>query len=185
MRCVITGHTKNIGKALYDYFVKNNWEVIGLSRSSGYDVKTQYQEMLKIAQGADLFINNLCVGNCQIRFLNDLVGKVDNIISCGSIAGDFFQDLSNTDHCNYSIIKRDLKTLCKKYSLDYNVKTNILHLNISKAEEGFEDSGILLDDIVNAVSFWLDNTSIDNIEFHIPKTPYVKNKLKTKLGIIY
>jgi nucleoside-diphosphate-sugar epimerase len=66
MRCVITGHSRKIGKALAEYFETHGWEVIGLSSSSGYNVDTRYSEMVEIAKTADLFINNLCVGDCAL-----------------------------------------------------------------------------------------------------------------------
>jgi hypothetical protein len=180
MRCVITGHSRKIGKALHDYFEKNGWEVIGLSTANGYNVDTHYNEMLEIAKTADLFINNLCVGDCQIRFLNDLVTKVDKIICCGSIAGDF-DDMLNIE---YSNVKKKLKTLCKKYSLGYLNKTKILHLNISMAEDAKStDYGIPYTDIVNAVDFWLDNPRVNNIEFELVLTPYTKEKIKLEFGV--
>lgn len=178
MKCVITGHSRKIGKALADYFQKNGWEVIGLSNSNGYDIRTQYQEMVTIAKTADLFINNLCVEDCQIRFLNDLDGKVDKIITCGSIAGDFDHHLNIW----YSRVKKELKTLCKQLSLTSNTKH--LHLNISMAEDAKStDYGLPYSDIVNAVDFWLKNPRVNNIEFELVLTPYTKEKIKVEFGI--
>lgn len=180
MRCVITGHSRKIGKALYNYFEQNGWEVIGLSTANGYDVRTRYDDMLEIAKTADLFINNLCVDDCQIRFLNDLVTTVDKIICCGSIAGDFDDML----HIEYSRVKRELKSLCKKHSLGYLNKTKILHLNISMAEDAKStDYGIPYTDIVNAVDFWLQNPRVNNIEFELILTPYTTEKIKLEFGV--
>jgi hypothetical protein len=180
MRCVITGHTRGIGKALYDYFVKQGWEVIGFSSSTGYDVREKYLDILEAAKTADLFVNNLCVGECQLMFLDDLVGKVDKIICSGSIAGDF-DDVLNIE---YSKVKKDLKARCKKYSLGYKNKTKILHLNISMAEDAEStDYGLPFKDIVSAVDFWLDNPRINNIEFELVLTPFTADKIKSIFGI--
>jgi hypothetical protein len=180
MRCVITGHTRGIGKALYDYFVKQGWEVLGFSQSTGYDVRDRYTDILEVAKTADLFVNNLCVGECQLMFLDDLVGKIDKIICCGSIAGDFDQILD----IEYSRVKRDLKNLCKKHSLGYRNKTKILHLNISMAEDAEStDYGLPYNDIVKAVDFWLDSPRINNIEFELILTPYTSEKIKKEFGV--
>lgn len=178
MKCVITGHTRGIGKSLYDYFVSKGWKVVGFSSSTGHDVRVSYDEILKEAKTADLFVNNLCVEDCQIRFLKDLNGKVKRIINCGSIAGDF-QHLLDIE---YTRVKKELKKLCKDYSL--LGKSNILHLNITMAEDAKStDYGIPFTDIVNAVDFWLDNPRVNNIEFDLLLTPYTKEKIKQEFGI--
>jgi short-subunit dehydrogenase len=180
MRCVITGHSRKIGKALTEYFETHGWEVIGLSNSSGYNVDTRYFEMVEIAKTADLFINNLCVGDCQLRFLKDLDGKVDKIISCGSIAGDFDHHLN----IEYSQVKKELKALCKQMSLGYMNRTKHLHLNISMAEDAKStDYGLPYSDIVNAVDFWLKNPRVNNIEFELILTPYTRERIQSEFGI--
>ena len=180
MRCVITGHSRKIGKALAEYFEKNGWEVIGLSNSNGYDVRTRYDEMVEIAKTADVFVNNLCVNDCQLKFLNDLNGKVDKIISCGSIAGDFDHHLN----IEYSRVKKDLKILCKQMSLGYMNRTKHLHLNISMAEDAKStDYGLPYSDIVNAVDFWLANPRVNNIEFELILTPYTTERIQIEFGV--
>jgi len=178
MKCVITGHTRGIGKSLYDYFVSKGWEVVGFSNSTGHDVRTSYDVMLDEAKKADLFINNLCVDDCQIRFLNDLNGKVKKIINCGSIAGDY-QHLLDIE---YTRVKKELKQLSKDYSL--LGKSNILHLNITMAEDAKStDYGIPFTDIVNAVDFWMSNPRVNNIEFDLLLTPYTKERIKQEFGV--
>jgi len=180
MKCVITGHSRKIGKEFFNYFNEKGYEVIGLSNSTGYDVRKKYKEMLEIAKTADIFVNNLCVDDYQLKFLNDLVGNVKKIICCGSIAGDF-------DHLlqiEYSRVKKELKTLCKQYSLTHYDKTKILHLNITMAEDAVStDYGIPYTDIINAVDFWMKNPRVNNIEFDLLLTPYTKEKIKLEFGI--
>jgi NAD(P)-dependent dehydrogenase (short-subunit alcohol dehydrogenase family) len=178
MKCVITGHTRGIGKSLYEYFVFKGWKVIGFSTSTGHDIRECYDTILKEARTADLFVNNLCVDDYQIKFLHDLNGKIKRIINCGSIAGDY-DDLLNI---NYSRVKKELKQLCKHYSLQG--ESNILHLNITMAEDAKStDYGIPYTDIVNAVDFWMDNPRVNNIEFDLLLTPYTKEKIKQEFGV--
>lgn len=176
MRCVITGHTIGIGKSIAEYFKNKGWEVIGLSRSNGYDVFSRYNDMLEIAKTADLFVNNMSRDGCQIKFLNDLAGVVNKIICCGSIAADYDHVLNY----QYSKEKLELKKLCKKLSLTHQDKTKILHLNISLTEDSREtDCGLPHSDIVKAIDFWMDNPRINNIEFELKLNDFtIKNITK-------
>ena len=62
MKIGITGHTKGIGKKISDYFLKNNHEVIGFSRSSGYDISKESDRKRIIAQinFLDIFLYYYC-----------------------------------------------------------------------------------------------------------------------------
>ena len=82
MKCLITGHTKGIGKSLYDAFVLMGFEVIGVSRSNGYDISERYQDIVALAETCDLVINNAYCQDYQTRLLRDLAGKT-KIISIG------------------------------------------------------------------------------------------------------
>ena len=179
MRCVITGHTVGIGKAIFDYFKSKGWEVIGLSRSNGFDVFNRYNDMLDIAKTADVFVNNMSRDNCQIRFLTELVGHVPKIICCGSIAADYSRSLND----QYSQEKLELKKLCKKYSLTHQDSTKLLHLNISLTEDSRESNcGVPHSDIVKAVDFWMDNPRINNIEFELKLNQLTLENLKKDFG---
>lgn len=179
MRCVITGHTVGIGKAIATHFKSKGWEVIGLSRSNGFDVFTRYHEMLEIAKTADIFVNNMSRDNCQVNFLNELIGYVPKIICCGSIAADYSHYLKD----QYSQEKLELKKLCKKYSLTHQDKTKILHLNISLTEDSRETNcGLPHSDIINAVDFWMSNPRINNIEFELKLNDFTIENLKKDFG---
>ena len=56
MKIGITGHSDTLGKGLYD-FLKKNHEVLGFSRSNGYDIK-RYKDILNEISDFDVFINN-------------------------------------------------------------------------------------------------------------------------------
>jgi NAD(P)-dependent dehydrogenase (short-subunit alcohol dehydrogenase family) len=63
MKVAITGHTRGIGKAIADKFTEDGHEVIGLSRSNGYDLSdpVQREEAFKLIVSCDLFVNNAFV----------------------------------------------------------------------------------------------------------------------------
>ena len=45
-KIAIIGHTKGIGKAIAKLYKSKNYEVIGLSRSNGYDLITDQEKIL-------------------------------------------------------------------------------------------------------------------------------------------
>jgi nucleoside-diphosphate-sugar epimerase len=60
MKVAITGHTHGIGKEIYNYFLKNNYEVKGFSRSTGYDISssTKRKKILENIKDFDIFVAN-------------------------------------------------------------------------------------------------------------------------------
>ena len=58
--CAITGHTKGIGKAISDK-LSLSYNIIGFSRSNGFDISIDQGKIIKESQGADIFINNAFV----------------------------------------------------------------------------------------------------------------------------
>ena len=69
-KIVLTGHTSPMGKELYAHLSKE-YEVIGVSRESGYDLTKQedVEKVVDMALDADLFINLAHVGSTQSQLL--------------------------------------------------------------------------------------------------------------------
>lgn len=67
-KVMITGHTKGIGKAIYDRFYPNT---VGFSRANGYDIayKSVQEYIIKNSDGCDVFINNAYSAYAQIDLL--------------------------------------------------------------------------------------------------------------------
>jgi len=59
MKIGITGHTKGIGKSLYDLLTQDN-QVIGYTRSTGFDIgdPTVRDRIVSECKDCDIFINN-------------------------------------------------------------------------------------------------------------------------------
>jgi hypothetical protein len=70
MKVAITGHTKRIGKAIYDAFPNS----IGLSKSQGFDItdKNSRTKIVHAINDCDVFINNAHEGFGQVELLNDV-----------------------------------------------------------------------------------------------------------------
>lgn len=89
MKIAITGHTSGIGKGLYDRLaVEHN--LIGLSRSNGYNICDQQEKILEKIHDCDVFINNAQDKNCQTSLFNKVYNLWKNdfktILNIGSLA---------------------------------------------------------------------------------------------------
>ena len=60
MKIALTGHTKGLGKRLFDS-LSEKYETIGFSRSNGYDIKSPVdrKKIIKESKDCDIFINNV------------------------------------------------------------------------------------------------------------------------------
>jgi hypothetical protein len=60
MKIAITGHTKGIGKSLFEELTYEGYEVHGFSRSNGYDIsdKSSCDRIIEETKDFDVFINN-------------------------------------------------------------------------------------------------------------------------------
>ena len=76
MKIAITGHTRGIGKAIYDS-LSPDYEVLGFSRSNGYDISDpeQLNSLIAEIQSCDVFINNAYVHKAQTKLLKTFCEK--------------------------------------------------------------------------------------------------------------
>ena len=90
MKVAITGHTKGIGKALFEYFSQQGYDVIGFSRSNGFDIslKETQNQILKELTSCDIFINNAYVPKAQrdllISAIDQWNGSAKTIVNIDS-----------------------------------------------------------------------------------------------------
>jgi hypothetical protein len=182
MKVVITGHTYGIGKALYDSFKSAEWEVVGLSRSNGYDIDADFDKVVAAATGADLFINNAYRDKQQTKLVHRLKNKVKKMIVMGSVSRHY-PELIHTD---YVRDKQDLAEACRLISID-PTGIDILHLDLSFIEESLpnddptafsSDYVVKFDEILDAINFWMNNPKIRQMEFRWKLTPFVFDQLK-------
>jgi hypothetical protein len=177
MKCFITGHTTGVGKEIYNRLLSQGHDVIGISRSSGYDLLTNLDDVIKLVEGCDLFINNAYVGDCQFRLLNSLYNKVGKMIVMGSIAGDY-HDLIKSE---YSANKLSLAQRCKEISLLPG--NTVLHLKISMLEDAVSgDTLISFAEVSNIIDFWIQNPKMSSIDLEFKLTPFTLEKIKEKFG---
>jgi len=103
MNFLITGHTKGIGKAIY-----NKFGGVGLSKSTGFDIS--FDDITPYFENTDVFVNN-AYDYCNYWSQVNLVYKAANVkkqIVIGSMASDYA--LTNTDKAlEYTTLKEAVK----------------------------------------------------------------------------
>ena len=184
MKIAITGHTSGIGKEIYDKFKEVSCrEIIGMSRSNGYDIEHDFDKIVEEATGAEMFINNAYRGSQQLKLFHALKNKVDMMVVMGSVSR-FYPNLILTDYVND---KQNLAEACRLESINPN-GIPILHLDLGFIEGTqvnnndptafVSDYNITKQDIVDTIIFWAQKPSIRQIEFRWKLTPFVYNQLK-------
>jgi hypothetical protein len=183
-KIIITGHTHGIGKAIYDKFTEVSChEIIGMSRSNGYDIDKDFDKIVAEAEGCELFINNAYRDQQQTKLVNALKDKVDMMVVMGSVSR-FYPELIPTDYVHD---KQALAEACRLVSLNPN-GIPLLHLDLGFIEgttvESDDPSAFVSDyttpkdDIVDTIIFWAQKPSIRQIEFRWKLTPHVLAELK-------
>lgn len=177
MRCVITGHTTGIGKILYTHFVNLGWTVTGISRSTGFDLEKDLDFIVESSYNCDLFINNACVKDAQIKLLNKLHDRVGKMIVMGSIASDYPEQFGE-----YGINKAELEDACKK--LNQLPGVNILYLKITMLEDATStDCPIKYADVLDSITWAIKNNAVTQIDFGLKATEETKRLIKNKFNI--
>jgi nucleoside-diphosphate-sugar epimerase len=183
-KIIITGHTHGIGKAIYDKFTEVSChEIVGMSRSNGYDIDKDFDKIVAEAEGCELFINNAYRDQQQTKLVNALKDKVDMMVVMGSVSR-FYPELIPTQYVHD---KQALAEACRLVSLDPN-GIPLLHLDLGFIEgttiEEIDPTAFVSDyttskdDIVDTVIFWAQKPSIRQIEFRCKLTPQVMSELR-------
>ena len=184
MKCVITGHTSGIGKALQEYFLKDNWEVVGMSRSNGYDIQYSLDRIITDSKGCDLFINCASSGIAQLEIARHLCLKVPKLITFGSCGSDFIDIWGK----QYTLDKFELEKKCRLISLNNDPNlADMLFIKIAYAETTYSnikidrlnsDFVIYYKEIYDCIKFWLSNSKIRQLEFQFKLTDYTIEQIK-------
>lgn len=92
MKIALTGHTKGIGAAVKQILEDQGHEVVGFSRTNGYNVMRP-KNIVKDAADCDIFINNAWMPDAQPRLMylmyEEWATQPKHIINISSTAGDY------------------------------------------------------------------------------------------------
>jgi NAD(P)-dependent dehydrogenase (short-subunit alcohol dehydrogenase family) len=121
MKVAITGHTRGIGLAIATYFQENGHEVLGFSKSTGYDISSSEirDQIAELSNDCDIFVNNAFVmdeENSQFEMLKVITrkwtGQNKTIINISSRSGDSHDDPA-FPFPSYAKMKYRLDQYCK------------------------------------------------------------------------
>ena len=116
-KIIITGHTKGIGKAIFDKFTEVSChKIIGMSRSNGYDIEKDFDKIVEEATGADFFVNNAYRDGQQLKLFHALKDKVNMMVVMGSVSRHY-PELIPTDYVHD---KQALAEACRLESINPN-----------------------------------------------------------------
>ena len=73
-KIAIEGHTRVIGKASADLYKKKVFEVLGLSRSNGFDIIQDQEKIIECIDGSDLVVLNAHADRGQLNLLKRIYG---------------------------------------------------------------------------------------------------------------
>ena len=73
MKIGITGHTKGLGHAFFNLFKSQGHEVVGFSRSNGYDIVEKIDDVINAVKDFDMFINNAYAPIAQTELLSRMI----------------------------------------------------------------------------------------------------------------
>jgi len=113
----ITGHTRGIGKAIFNKFLRHNHTVIGFSKSNGYDISdTLIQtKILSECKNFDIFINNAYYPTAQLKLLSSFIEEWKNtnklIVNISSKLV-FYNGPTNKFFEEYIINKKEQNDIC-------------------------------------------------------------------------
>jgi len=142
MKCCITGTSRGIGKAFYQYFLNKGWNVISFNRNDSI------KEIIFQSQDCDLFINNAYDKDFQLTLMKGLNHR--RMVICGSVVTDY----PDTELLEYTHYKTELEEYFKK-----QIDNNMLLLKISG--KSYNTPEVLIE----AIEFWINNPSVKIISF--------------------
>jgi len=74
-KIAVIGHTRGIGKAIADLYRNRNYQVVGLSRTNGYDLINNQEEIMEKIQDCGLVVLNAHAGRGQLNLLKRIYGR--------------------------------------------------------------------------------------------------------------
>ena len=180
-KIVITGHTSGVGKTIYDALNADSCrEIVGLSRSNGYDIDADFDKVVEEATGAEIFINNAYRDSQQLRLVEALKDKVGMMVVMGSVSR-FYPEIIPTQYVHD---KQELAEACRLISMDPD-GIPILHLDLSFIEgtvasnpdDFTSDFNITHQEILETIIFWTQHPNVRQVEFVWKLTPHVLSEL--------
>jgi NADP-dependent 3-hydroxy acid dehydrogenase YdfG len=156
MKIAITGHTDGVGKSIYEKLL-TEFDVVGLSRSNGYDIKN-IDVILEQIEGCDVFINNAFQQNYQTLLFEKLFNKwkflpkliINMNSSCVYEPSDW-----NLFYANSKKDFREVSMNIIRSNVDKRVRVTNLYPSTLSSHIGFESLNKIDIEHVSDIVYWL------------------------------
>lgn len=156
MKIAITGHTDGVGKNIYEKLLKE-FNVIGLSRTNGYDIKN-VDKIIEQIEGCDVFINNAFQQNYQTLLFEKLFYSwkystkliINMNSSCVYDSSDW-----NPPYANSKKDFRDVSMNIIRNNIDKKVRVTNLYPSTLSTHTGFEKLNKIDTNYISDIVLWL------------------------------
>jgi hypothetical protein len=156
MKIGITGHTKFLGKKLFELLSENN-EVFGFSRSNGYNIEN-YEKILEKVYEMDVFINNTYHPTLQQEIFEKLFEMwknekktIFNILTSAIFNGGSFDDYRES---KINLQKSSINLIGK--NLDKKVRVVNLYPNTMEHNKRVPFNKLNFSELCDIIKFQLD-----------------------------
>ena len=165
MKVAITGHTRGIGLAIANFFREQGAEIVGFSKSTGYDISDESvrSQIIEAVKDCDVFVNNAYVNNdenSQLKMLSTVLsnwsGKNKIVINIGSRSSDAVND-PGFAFPKYARDKHKLDQLCLPVSMFpyvINLKPGTVDTDMTKTRMVKK---MQVSSLIKVLQFILDN----------------------------
>ena len=114
-RILITGHTRGIGKAIFDLFNEKGFACKGVSKSTGYDIEDDTDRIIEMVKGFEYVVLNAYKHDSQTIMLKKIIEKYQNFnkkiavitSTSGTSAGED-ENFNEPDYVEYCQHKKNL-----------------------------------------------------------------------------
>ena len=168
----IIGHTRGIGRAIADLYKDKGYQVIGMSRTNGYDITVDQEKIVDTVRDCDLIVINAHAGRSQLTLLKNMYGryhdhrkKVVVITSTSGTPEGKDEDFTDEDYQQYCADKQELIGYIKELQQDllpramsvYDVCPDVVDTDMTK---GLWTTLPKLEakEVAQAVSYCLEST---------------------------
>ena len=114
-KIAVLGHSRGIGKAICDLYSKKKYDVVGMSKSNGFDLVHDQEKILEEMQDCSLVVLNAHSDRGQLTLLKKIYGrhsfdkmKVAVITSTSGTEQGKDSDIEDKEYVKYCGIKKEL-----------------------------------------------------------------------------
>lgn len=129
MKIAITGHTKGIGRAIADLYYTD--EVLGFSRSNGYDIANpaDVDKIVSSSLDCSVFVNNAYYGTSQVDIFEKLLVHWNSDPTKTIVNINSRTIYNGPNQRQYTSDKKMLRTSAVNAIRDYNRKCRVININ--------------------------------------------------------